>query len=201
MVKPGSMVLFIDNASGGFTELMSKVSKQCNMTNMYGPINHKFFIYEDLKSFLCGYTSCFKTRITLHLLEKQDENVEVVPVLAQAGAEASYVKPSIRLAQSLSVNLNGLVAQGLDTNDYEVIGSKISLKEWNIDQLQSLNVYQPSDTELYESQNTELPNCQNTVLFEPQKEYYFEPQSASVEIDEERKLEVEVSCCSSCVIS
>ena len=56
MMKPGAMVLFIDNAAGGFSELVSNVSKKYNMRYVFGPIDHKIYTNEDLKENLWGFT-------------------------------------------------------------------------------------------------------------------------------------------------
>ncbi|KAG8183334.1 hypothetical protein JTE90_023983 [Oedothorax gibbosus] len=85
MLKSGSMVLFIDNASGGFSELVSTVSKKCNMTYVFGPINHKIYTSEELKRSLFSYTSCFSTTLTIHLMEKQGPNRESNFTVDQAG--------------------------------------------------------------------------------------------------------------------
>ncbi|XP_054707084.1 uncharacterized protein LOC129216893 [Uloborus diversus] len=69
-MKPGAFLLFIDNAAGGFLEMVQQVAKQCGMLSVFGPLKH--FEYEDpaysMERF--GYTSQSRSKMSLQVLMK-----------------------------------------------------------------------------------------------------------------------------------
>ncbi|GIY99510.1 uncharacterized protein CEXT_758301 [Caerostris extrusa] len=46
VIKPGALVLFIDNASGGFQELISTAAAKYRLVPVYGPLNHQLYTNE-----------------------------------------------------------------------------------------------------------------------------------------------------------
>ncbi|GIY79751.1 hypothetical protein CDAR_300801 [Caerostris darwini] len=70
VIKPGALVLFIDNASGGFQELISKAAAKYRLVPVYGPLNHQLYTNQTFNRERFGYKSCFKTRVAVQLLVK-----------------------------------------------------------------------------------------------------------------------------------
>lgn len=69
-MKPGSCILFIDNDGGGFHNIFLKAANKCNLFSIYGPFRHKNYLNETMKMKKFGFTSCFKTTVTVHILQK-----------------------------------------------------------------------------------------------------------------------------------
>ncbi|KAF8792846.1 hypothetical protein HNY73_004395 [Argiope bruennichi] len=72
ILKPGAMVLFIDNAAGGFQELITLSAKKHHLIPIFGPLNHELYVNETFNLEKFGYKSCYKTRVAVQLLLKID---------------------------------------------------------------------------------------------------------------------------------
>ena len=71
MMKPGALVLFIDNAAGGFTEVIERAGKKFNFQmKSKSHLRHKLYSNMDLKVKRFGHPSCFQTRVTILLMQK-----------------------------------------------------------------------------------------------------------------------------------
>lgn len=82
-MRPGALMLYIDNAAGGFTQVIERSSKKMNFQVIAGPFRHMEYEKEDLKTERFGYTSCFKTRVTIILLKKKDNNQNKTQIPSQ----------------------------------------------------------------------------------------------------------------------
>lgn len=82
-MRPGALLLYIDNAAGGFTQVIERSSKKMNFQVIAGPFRHMEYEKEDLKTERFGYTSCFKTRVTIILLKKKDNNQNKAQIPSQ----------------------------------------------------------------------------------------------------------------------
>ncbi|KFM60119.1 hypothetical protein X975_16282, partial [Stegodyphus mimosarum] len=71
--KPGALLIFIDNASGGFHEMISQVASECNMQLAFGPLLH--YDYEDasFSRTRFGYTSQSKTKVAFQIWKKPSD--------------------------------------------------------------------------------------------------------------------------------
>lgn len=61
------MLLFIDNAAGGFQEMLHEVALQCGMVTLFGPLRH--YEYENVNYSITkfNYTSQSKTKVAVHI--------------------------------------------------------------------------------------------------------------------------------------
>ncbi|XP_035210906.1 uncharacterized protein LOC118185190 [Stegodyphus dumicola] len=77
-MKPGALLIFIDNASGGFHEMISQVASECNMQLAFGPLLH--YDYEDARFSRTrfGYTSQSKTKITFYVWKKPTDTTQLL---------------------------------------------------------------------------------------------------------------------------
>lgn len=69
-MKPGGMLLFVDNAAGGFDKMIRETASQCGMSTVFGPLMHydyenPFFALERH-----GHTSQSKTRVSIQMWKK-----------------------------------------------------------------------------------------------------------------------------------
>lgn len=69
-MKPGGLLLFIDNGGGGFHGLIQRAANKYQCDTVFGPLRHYSYGDERLKTEKFGYTSCFVTTVTVHLLQK-----------------------------------------------------------------------------------------------------------------------------------
>ncbi|GFQ77160.1 uncharacterized protein TNCT_377941 [Trichonephila clavata] len=69
-MKPGALVLFIDNDAGGSREVVLKVANECQFKPVFGPFAHHLYINEELLVQRFGYWNCHKTAVTVVILEK-----------------------------------------------------------------------------------------------------------------------------------
>lgn len=69
-MKPGAMLLFIDNAAGGFQRMIEDVAYGCGMQSAFGPLEH--YDYEEplFSRVLYGYTSQSKTKVVIEMWKK-----------------------------------------------------------------------------------------------------------------------------------
>lgn len=89
-MKPGAVLLFIDNDGGGFNELITKVANENDFLTIYGPFRHENYTNESMKIKRFGITSCFKSTVTVHLLQKPPE----LPIAySPPDCNYSYISP------------------------------------------------------------------------------------------------------------
>lgn len=69
-MKPGGLLLYIDNDAGGYHELMMNAAREYSFASIFGPFRHENYINENMKVKRFGYNSCFKTTVTVHILQK-----------------------------------------------------------------------------------------------------------------------------------
>ncbi|GBM98940.1 hypothetical protein AVEN_265686-1 [Araneus ventricosus] len=68
-MKHGALVLYIDNAGGGFHKLMTKEAENYNFESVFYK-NHKHFVKPALQVRKFGYTPCFESRVSVHIWRK-----------------------------------------------------------------------------------------------------------------------------------
>ncbi|KFM63513.1 hypothetical protein X975_26547, partial [Stegodyphus mimosarum] len=73
-MKPGAIVLYIDNAGGRFHQLMSRVATECMFITVFGPLKHEHYVNENMNIKRFGYTSCYETKVSVHIWQKPIHN-------------------------------------------------------------------------------------------------------------------------------
>lgn len=69
-MKPGSLLLFIDNDGGGFHNLIEDAAIEFNFIPIFGPFRRETYLNSHFKKMKFGYNSCCKTTVTVHVLQK-----------------------------------------------------------------------------------------------------------------------------------
>lgn len=69
-MKPGAVVLYIDNSGGGFHNVVKKAADRCNFYSVFGPIMHKSYFNRSTRMVKFGRASCCKSTVTVHMLRK-----------------------------------------------------------------------------------------------------------------------------------
>lgn len=112
MMRPGALLLYIDNAAGGFTQVIERSSKKMNFQVIAGPFKHLEYSNEDLKTERFGYTSCFHTRVTIIMLKKNDNNQNKTQIPSQLFYPSQSVAASERKTPLRDVqNINEVPSQ------------------------------------------------------------------------------------------
>ncbi|GIY13127.1 uncharacterized protein CDAR_420781 [Caerostris darwini] len=73
VIKPGALVLFVDNAAGGFQQLISNAAAKYAFIPVFGPLNHELYVNETFNQIKFGYKSCYETRVAVQLLMKSSK--------------------------------------------------------------------------------------------------------------------------------
>ncbi|XP_055940572.1 uncharacterized protein LOC129971113 isoform X1 [Argiope bruennichi] len=68
-MKPGALVVYIDNAGGGFHKLVTKEAEDCKFKSVFY-LNHETFIEPDLRIKKFGYMPCCESRVSFHIWRK-----------------------------------------------------------------------------------------------------------------------------------
>ncbi|GFQ72568.1 uncharacterized protein TNCT_37451 [Trichonephila clavata] len=71
-MKPGAMLLFIDNAAGGFQGMVQQVANQCGMITVFGPLLHYDYEKSEFSITRYGYTSQSKTKVAVQIWKKPE---------------------------------------------------------------------------------------------------------------------------------
>ena len=100
-MRPGSLVLFIDNAAGGFTQVIERAGRKSNFRIIAGPYKHMEYSNEDLKIERFGYTSCFQTKVTIILMQKPGKFQAPSPAHPALSSQNTYKVP-LRDIQNIS---------------------------------------------------------------------------------------------------
>lgn len=69
-MKPGALVLYIDNAGGGFHQLVRNEAQALNLITVFGPLKHEHFATNDFNVKRFGYTPCLETKVSVHIWRK-----------------------------------------------------------------------------------------------------------------------------------
>ncbi|XP_015924437.1 uncharacterized protein [Parasteatoda tepidariorum] len=69
-MRHGAVVFIIDNASGGYSELVSWIAEECRMIPVFGPLQYVQYKNAKFCERKYGSRSCFSTQVTVHLLMK-----------------------------------------------------------------------------------------------------------------------------------
>ncbi|GFU28410.1 uncharacterized protein NPIL_173361 [Nephila pilipes] len=69
-MKPGAILLFIDNAAGGFQSMAQEVANRCGMITVFGPLLHYDYEKTDFSITRFGYTSQSKTKMAVQIWRK-----------------------------------------------------------------------------------------------------------------------------------
>ncbi|XP_015924430.1 uncharacterized protein [Parasteatoda tepidariorum] len=69
-MEPGALLLFIDNAAGGFSQSVSRISKRCQLRSVFGPLEHELYYDEIFNVTRYRHQSCHKIKVTVHMLMK-----------------------------------------------------------------------------------------------------------------------------------
>ncbi|GFQ95669.1 uncharacterized protein TNCT_49681 [Trichonephila clavata] len=75
LMKPGALILFIDNAAGGFQKLISDAASEHKFVPVFGPLNHELYSNETVLRDRFGYKSCFQTRVSVQFLKKTNIDI------------------------------------------------------------------------------------------------------------------------------
>lgn len=70
-MKPGGLLLFIDNAGGGFSQMITKVAQNNDFAIIFGPMQHIPYFEEAFRVSRFGFISCHSTTVTIILLRKK----------------------------------------------------------------------------------------------------------------------------------
>ncbi|XP_015924438.1 uncharacterized protein [Parasteatoda tepidariorum] len=73
-LKPGALVLFIDNDAGGFYKVVVKGAQDCDMVTVFGPLIHERYTNVTFNVQRFGYTPCLETTVTVHMWMKPNYN-------------------------------------------------------------------------------------------------------------------------------
>ncbi|CAL1274663.1 unnamed protein product [Larinioides sclopetarius] len=73
-LKPGSLVLYIDNAGGGFHQLIRREAQDCNLITVFGPLKHHLYTNQNFNVKRFGYTPCLETKVTVQIWRKPFQN-------------------------------------------------------------------------------------------------------------------------------
>ncbi|CAL1274652.1 unnamed protein product [Larinioides sclopetarius] len=98
MMRLGAIVLFIDNAGGGFQELITFAAQKHHLIPIFEPLNHELYVNDTFNQEKYGHRSCYKTRVSVQLLMKVD------PVQHSTGMNLSshlYPNPTIYLQRQM----------------------------------------------------------------------------------------------------
>ncbi|XP_054707577.1 uncharacterized protein LOC129217321 [Uloborus diversus] len=69
-LKPGALVMFIDNAAGGFLQMLQDQARNHRLQTVRGPVEHYRFENADYSVNRFGYTSQSKTTVSLQIWMK-----------------------------------------------------------------------------------------------------------------------------------
>ncbi|KFM61266.1 hypothetical protein X975_02998, partial [Stegodyphus mimosarum] len=75
-MKPGAMLLFIDNSAGGFHELVQEISEENDFRTVFGPLLHYFYEDSRLSVRQFGYVRQSKAKVNVHMWQKPKEIVQ-----------------------------------------------------------------------------------------------------------------------------
>ncbi|KAF8787572.1 hypothetical protein HNY73_009154 [Argiope bruennichi] len=76
-MRPGSFVLYIDNAGGGFHQLVRQEAHDCNLITVFGPLKHELYVNHNFNTKRFGYTPCLETKVTVHIWRKTSRNMNI----------------------------------------------------------------------------------------------------------------------------
>lgn len=71
-MKPGALLLFVDNAAGGFHEVMSQTAKECGMKSVFEPLRHYHYKEETFRREYCNWISQYEARVTVEVWKKSE---------------------------------------------------------------------------------------------------------------------------------
>ncbi|GFV48748.1 uncharacterized protein TNCV_625351 [Trichonephila clavipes] len=80
LMKPGALLLFIDNAAGGFQKLISNAASKYKFVPVFGPLNHELYVNETILRERFGFKSCFQTRLSAQFLKKTNLDINKMDV-------------------------------------------------------------------------------------------------------------------------
>lgn len=69
-MKPGGMLLFVDNAAGGFDRMIRETASDCGMVTVFGPLKHYDYENTSFNVKRYGNNSQFKTRVSVEMWKK-----------------------------------------------------------------------------------------------------------------------------------
>ncbi|XP_015929876.2 uncharacterized protein [Parasteatoda tepidariorum] len=69
-MRPGAVVFIIDNAAGGYSELVSEIAKECTLRPIFGPLQYLQYTNAQFNVEDYNSRSCSSTQMTVHLLMK-----------------------------------------------------------------------------------------------------------------------------------
>ncbi|XP_015924435.1 uncharacterized protein [Parasteatoda tepidariorum] len=92
-LKPGALVLFIDNDAGGFYRLALQGAKESGMVTVFGPLIHEHYVNKSFNVRKFGYTPCLETKVTVHMWMKPNYNRStVLPATTQRNPSSVQIK-------------------------------------------------------------------------------------------------------------
>ncbi|GBM78388.1 hypothetical protein AVEN_79108-1 [Araneus ventricosus] len=72
-MRPGAILLYIDNDGGGHHKIVSTIASECHLVPLLRPLQHQQYRNEALRINRFGSWSCCETRITVQIMEKKYE--------------------------------------------------------------------------------------------------------------------------------
>lgn len=72
VMKPGALIFFVDNAAGGFHEMVSQTAKECGMKSVFEPLRHYHYKEEAFRREYCSWISQYEARVTVEVWEKTE---------------------------------------------------------------------------------------------------------------------------------
>ncbi|GBM98941.1 hypothetical protein AVEN_265687-1 [Araneus ventricosus] len=108
-LKPGSLVLYIDNAGGGFHQVIRKEAQACNLITVFGPLKHHLYANQNFNVKRFGYTPCLETKVTVQIWRKSSQNINThlelnEPSLTQTAVNVFPSVPNANQPRTVQTN-------------------------------------------------------------------------------------------------
>ncbi|XP_055942662.1 uncharacterized protein LOC129972523 isoform X1 [Argiope bruennichi] len=89
-MKPGAVLLYIDNDGGRHHKLVSKIAGECCLVPLIRPLQHLKYSNEALRIKRFGSWSCCETKITVQIMEKRSGFLSVWNYFPSPQVEKNY---------------------------------------------------------------------------------------------------------------
>lgn len=212
-MKPGALLLYIDNAGGGFHGLITRAANEYRFITVFGPLYHHTYLNENLKTERFGYTSCFTTTVTVHLLLKpqnqQTKNLNNIPISpcnqnSNTSSDAGLsVEPRIKTKIKANTN-NFRSSQHADVpvcHNMPIYTNQSSASQNNFNKSLHINIQTPINFESSGMQDNELNQYNDTAVSSHGNRTN---TAVSAQYQSDSPLDCEDDsdgCCTCCVIS
>ena len=75
-MKPDALFLFVDNAAGGFREMVSQTAEECSMKSLFDPFKHYEYAEKAFCRDYCNWKSQYETKVTFGVWKKKEEQTQ-----------------------------------------------------------------------------------------------------------------------------